>query len=104
MTFTFAFTVPTAVYVIWWITLIVAVVAVVPLAWYLLHRAFKAARQIEHYAARSLEAGVGIAGNTANIAALKETIGVATGILGTATAIEEHTGVIEQALASRAGR
>lgn len=99
-----AIAVPTAVYVIWWITLIVAVVVVLPLAWYLLHRAFKAARQIEHYAAKTLEAGVGIAGNTANIAALKDTISVATGILGTAAAIEEHSGVIEGALASRAGR
>ncbi len=98
-----AIAVPTAVYVIWWITLIVAVVVVLPLAWYLLHRAFKAARQIEYYAAKTLEAGVGVAGNTANIAALKDTIGVAVGILGTATAIEEHSGVIEGALASRAG-
>lgn len=95
--------VPTAVYVIWWVTLIVAVVIVLPLAWYLLHRAFKAAKQIERYAAKTLEAGVGIAGNTANIAALKDTIAVATGILGTAAAIEEHSGVIEGALASRAG-
>ncbi len=98
-----AIAVPTAVYVIWWATLIVAVVIVLPLAWYLLHRAFAAARQIERYAAKTLEAGVGVAGNTANIAALKETIGVATGILGTASAIEEHSGVIEGALASRAG-
>lgn len=96
--------VPTAVFVIWWITLIVAVVVVLPLAWYLLHRAFKAARQIERYAAKTLEAGVGVAGNTANIAALKETITVATAILGTATAIEQHAGVIEGALTSRAGR
>lgn len=98
-----AIAVPTAVYVIWWITLIVAVVVVLPLAVYLLHRAFTAARQIERYAAKTLEAGVGVAGNTANIAALKDTINVATGILGTATAIEEHSGVIEGALASRAG-
>lgn len=95
--------VPAAVYVIWWVTLVVAVVVVLPLAWYLLHRAFKAAKQIERYAAKTLEAGIGIAGNTANIAALKDTITVATGILGTAAAIEEHSGVIEGALASRAG-
>jgi len=96
--------VPTAVYVIWWVTLIIAVVVVLPLAWYLLHRAFKAARQIEYYAAKTLEAGVGTAGNTANIAALKDTIAVASGILGTAAAIEEHAGVIEGALAARVGR
>jgi ABC-type molybdate transport system permease subunit len=94
--------VPTIVYVLWWITLIVAVVIVLPLAVYLLHRALKAARQIEHYAARTLEAGVGVAGNTANITALNQTIESAGGILATAHAIEEHAGTIEGALAGRA--
>ncbi len=96
--------IPIAVYVIWWATLIVAVVVVLPLAVYLLHRTLMAARQIERYAARSLEAGLGIAGNTENIAALEDTISTATGILGTTRAIEEHTGTIEEVLASRAGR
>ena len=96
--------IPTAVYVIWWATLIVAVVVVLPLAVYLLHRAFAAARQIERHAARALEAGVGIAGNTENITALEGTITTATGILETARAIEERTGTIEEALAARAGR
>lgn len=99
-----AFTVPVAVFVIWWLMLIVSVLVVVPLVWYLLHRAYKAARQIERYAAKSLEGGVGIAGNTANIVALNDTIAVATNVLATARAIEEHSGVIEQALASRVGR
>ena len=94
--------VPTIVYVLWWITLIVAVVVVLPLAVYLLHRTLKAARQIEHYAARTLEAGVGVAGNTANISALNQTIESAGGILATAHAIEGHTGTIEGALAGRA--
>jgi orotate phosphoribosyltransferase len=94
--------IPTAVYVIWWATLIVAVVVVLPLAVYLLHRTLMAARQIERYAALALEGGVGIAGNTENIAALEETITTATGILETARAIEEHTGTIEGALATRA--
>ena len=49
--------VPAVVYVIWWVTLIVAVVVVLPLAVYLLHRTLVAARQIERYAARALEAG-----------------------------------------------
>ena len=96
--------IPIAVYVIWWATLIVAVVVVLPLAVYLLHRTLRAARQIERYAARSLEAGLGIAGNTENIAALEGTISTATGILQTTRAIEEHTGTIEEVLASRAGR
>ncbi len=93
---------PVAVYVIWWATLIVAVVVVLPLAVYLLRRILNAARQIERYAARALAAGEGIAGNTENIAALEGTITTATGILETARAIEEHTGTIEGALAARA--
>ena len=94
--------IPIAVYVIWWVTLIVAVVVVLPLAVYLLHRTLMAARQIERYAALALEGGVGIAGNTENIAALEGTISTATGILETARAIEEHTGTIEEALAAQA--
>ncbi len=96
--------IPMAVYVIWWATLIVAVVVVLPLAVYLLHRTLRAARQIERYAARALAAGEGIVGNTEDIAALEETISTATGILDTARAIEEHTGTIEEVLAARAGR
>ncbi len=96
--------IPTAVYVIWWATLIVAVVVVLPLAVYLLHRALMAARQIERYAALALEGGVGIAGNTENIAALEGTITTATEILETARDIEEHTGTIEEVLADRAER
>ncbi len=93
-----------AVYVIWWATLIVAVVVVLPLAVYLLHRTLMAARQIERYAARALEAGVGIAGNTENIAALEGTISTATGILETTQSIEEHTGTIEEVFEAGTGR
>ena len=94
--------IPTGVYVIWWATLILAAVVVLPLAVYLLHRALMAARQIERYAARALEAGEGIAGNTQNIAALEDTISVATGILETAGSIEGRTGTIEEVLEARA--
>jgi len=96
--------IPVVVYVIWWITLIVAVVVVLPLAVYLLHRALNAARQIERYAARSLEAGLGIAGNTENISALEGTISTATGILESARSIEERTGAIQEVFETRTGR
>jgi len=96
--------VPAVVYVIWWVTLIVAVVVVLPLAVYLLHRTLVAARQIERYAARALEAGVGIAQNTENIGALEGTISTATEILEAAGRIEEHTGAIEEVFEARAGR
>ena len=96
--------IPVAVYVIWWTTLIVAVVNVLPLAVYLLHRTLMAARQIERYAALALEGGVGIAGNTENVAALEQTISTATRILETARSIEEHTGTIEEVFEAQAGR
>ncbi|MBA2487852.1 MAG: hypothetical protein H0V36_00830, partial [Chloroflexi bacterium] len=50
----------------------------------------------------ALAGGVGIAGNTANIEALQSTISVATNILGTSRAIEEHAGTIKAALGARA--
>lgn len=96
--------IPVAVYVIWWATLIVAVVIVLPLAVYLLHRTLNSARQIERYAARALQAGVGIAGNTENISALEGTISTATGILESARSIEERTGAIEEVFEARTGR
>ncbi len=95
--------IPVAVYVIWWATLIVAVVVVLPLAVYLLHRTLSAARQIERYAARALQAGVGIAVNTENVSALEGTISTATGILETTNSIEERTGAIEEFFEAQTG-
>lgn len=95
---------PVIVYVIWWATLIVAVVVVLPLAVFLLHRALRTARQIERYAAKALQAGVGIAGNTESVSALEGTISTATGILESARSIEERTGAIEGVFEARTGR
>lgn len=95
--------IPVAVYVIWWITLIVAVVVILPLAVYLLHRALMAARQIERYAAKALAAGVGIAGNTENISVLEGTISTATDILERSRSIKERTGAIEEVFEARTG-
>lgn len=96
--------IPTVVAVIWWATLILTTLLIVPLAVYLLHRTLRAAREIEHYAARALEAGAGIAANTGDVRALDATISSASGIVETARAIEEHTGTIERVIASRAER
>jgi hypothetical protein len=93
--------VPGIVYALWWVLLGVAVFVVLPIVVYLLHRTLNAARGIEHYFARSLEAGLGIAANTANVSALEDTIKVAGGILETASQIDEHAATIEQALGSR---
>lgn len=93
--------VPVAVYVLWIIGLVL-VVLMVPIAVYWLHRLLQAALHIKRYTAEMLTAGLGIAGNTQQIAALENTIQVATGILNTADAINEHTAAIENLLSSRA--
>lgn len=95
-------TLPTAVYAIWWTVLLVVVVVIVPLAIVLLHRTLRAALSIKRYLAEMLDAGVGIAGNTASIAALNDTIGVAGGMLKTAGALKEHSGTIASVLSQRA--
>jgi hypothetical protein len=79
--------VPDAVYTIWAIGLAVTLVVFVPLAVYLLHRTWRAARSIQRYAAEARQAAGGIAHNTASIAALDDTIQVATDMLGAAGAV-----------------
>jgi hypothetical protein len=89
-----------AVYVLWIVGLVVAA-AVLPVIVVLLHRLRWAAHHIERYAAETLTAGLGIAANTRHISALGQTIATATGILGTADGIDQHTATIEQLLVSR---
>ncbi len=83
---------------IWSGMLIATVVAVVPAAVGLLRRALAAANNIERYTSEMLTAGVGIADNTASVAALKETIAVAPGLLAGARSIERHAAAIKSAL------
>ncbi|CAN5777478.1 hypothetical protein BH20VER1_BH20VER1_07930 [soil metagenome] len=64
-------------YWIWAITLAVITFVVVPVAIYWLHRLLKAARMIERYTREMLEAGVGIANNTAAVPALEQTLATA---------------------------
>lgn len=97
-------TLPTAVYAIWWIVLLVVVVVIVPLAIALLHRTLRAALSIRRYLGEMLQAGVGIAGNTGSIGALKDTIGVAGAMVATAGSIKQHTGTIATVLSERAAR
>jgi hypothetical protein len=94
--------VPTAVYIIWGITVVVAILIILPLTLYLLQRTLNAARNIERYFAEMRDAGVGIANNTSHIKALDDTITVAGQILETASSIKEHAATIETTLAARA--
>lgn len=97
-------TLPTAIYAIWWTVQVVVVVVIVPLAIALLHRTLRAALSIRRYLAEMLEAGVGIAGNTSSITALKDTIRVAGSMVATAGSIKEHTGTIAAVLSQRASQ
>ena len=92
---------PGAVYTIWCVGLIVTLVILVPLAVYLLHRTWRAARSIQRYAAETLQAAGGIARNTANIAALDATIGVAGDMLAAAGAAERKLDTIATVLGER---
>ena len=91
-----------AVAVIWGGMLAVTCVGVVPVVIALLQRTLNAARRIERYTAEMLEGGVGIAGNTAKVAALKDTISAAPQLIDAAGSLQSHTASIEQALATKA--
>ena len=94
----------TTVETLWLLLLLVAVVVVLPLLVYLLHRTWLAARNIERYFAEMAEAGVGIANSTAHVKALESTIAVATKILGVAGGINSHAATIETTLAGRVSK
>ncbi len=88
---------------IWIALLAVIAVVIVPLAVGLLRRALNAARNIEGYLADMLTAGVGVAGNTAAVPALDQTIDWAVAMKPVADEIEAKTGAVAALLAKRAG-
>jgi hypothetical protein len=93
--------VPGMVYVIWSVLLVVAVVMVLPVVLYLLHRLWRAAHSIERYTADALAAGLGIARNTAAIAALDETVRLGGELGAAAASIRRHSAALEKSLADR---
>ena len=92
------------IHVIWSVVLLLVIVVIVPLAIVLLHRTLRAAISIRRYLDEMLTAGVGIAGNTASITALDDTIGVAGAMVGVAGSIKQHSETIASVLAARARR
>ncbi|MEJ7811308.1 MAG: hypothetical protein WKG32_12930 [Gemmatimonadaceae bacterium] len=93
---------PDAVYTIWWIGLLLTLLVFVPLAVYLLHRTWLAARSIQWYAADALTAAAGIAGNTQHIPALDATIAVGGSMLGVAGQVAAKLDAAATVLAERA--
>ena len=96
-------TLTSAGFVIWIVLLVVIAAIIVPLAVGLLRRALKAARNIETYLADMLTAGVGVAGNTAAVPALDQTIEWALAMKPVAEGIEAKTGAVAELLSRRAG-
>ena len=88
--------------IIWAATLLVVIVIIVPLAVLLLHRTLRAAISIRRYLDEMLAAGVGVAGNTASVKALDDTLAVAGAMLKVAGDIKSHSGTIATVLAARA--
>lgn len=93
---------PPLVFTIWTAGLAITLLVFVPLSVVLLHRLWLAARSIQIYAREALAAAAGIAGNTAHIGALDDTIAVASSILATAGEIEQKLGAATGILAKRA--
>jgi hypothetical protein len=96
-------TAPPAVYAIWWAGLLVTLVLFVPLAVYLLHRTWRAARSIDRYAAEVRQAVDDIARHTAAVPALDTTIQVATEMVQLAGGVERKLDAAATVLADRAG-
>ncbi len=87
---------------IWGGMLIATCLGVVPIVVVLLGRTLNAARNIEQYTEEMLKSGVGIANNTANVAALKDTISAAPLLVNGAESIALHITAIESVLAANA--
>jgi hypothetical protein len=92
------------VFWLWGITLGIITFVIVPLALCLLHRALRAARFIERYTREALEAGAGIATNTAAIVALDETIAATKSLFEAAELLKHRTAEIADAVAGPPGR
>lgn len=94
---------PTAVLVLWWVALGLTVLAIVPLALYLLHRTWKAAHNIRRYTGETLEAGAGIARHTSSVPALDETIAAAGPLLERTADLRRATDELAETLGERVG-
>lgn len=90
---------PTAVHVIWWITIGLALVLTIVATGYLT-AVIRTCGQIMDLARRTAPAAAGIARHTANIAALGSVIQLAPTLLRVAGEIDKSAGTIDTTLAS----
>ncbi len=92
----------TGVATVWIATLLIVLLIIVPLAVSLLRRALRAAQNIESYFRDMKDAGVLIAGHTAAIPALDQTIETAVVMKPVADSINEKSAIVATLLAERA--
>lgn len=88
-----------AIVTIWWVSLILALVVTVPVLG-VVFRFLHHAREIDRLARVTLEAALGIHGNTANIAMLQKLLAHATSLAMTCAAIDGVAGQIHSRGAS----
>lgn len=99
-----AATIPTGALVVWAVTLLLIALVIVPLAIALLQRTLNAAHSIETYLAEMRQAGMGVAGNTAAIPALDQTIETAGAMAQVTASLEHRSAAVAGTLAERAAR
>lgn len=92
----------TAVITLWWIALALTIVAIVPLALYLLHRAWMAASEVRRFTEETLVAARGIRDHTAAIPALDSTLEATPPLVEKADAIRAAAAELERVLKERA--
>jgi len=97
-------TLPESVYLIWQTVLVIVVAIIVPLSIYLLQRTLRGALDIKRYFGEMLTAGVAIDEHTRSIAALNDTVSVATGMVETSEKLDQHSAAIAKILSDRAAR
>ena len=76
-----------AVITLWWVTMIIAYLLVVPVL-AIVTRFIRHAREIDRLATVTLKAAVGVAGNTGNIVLLDQLLAKAGSIAATSAAID----------------
>lgn len=97
-------TVPDSVLTLWLVTVVLTLVAFVPVAVYSLYRLLRTARSIRLYAHEAVGPARAIAANTAALPALDSTIAVATEILTAAEAVAGKLETIATVLEARSSR
>ena len=92
---------PDAVYTLWRITVVLAIVVFVPLSVYLLHSLWRAARSIRNYSREILVASQAIRVNTAASPATNVTIAVGTELVDAAESVGRRLDAMASALEAR---